>query len=69
MVLEVSMVQYLKNIITEFPDAIQGKSAMPAQYKLFVIRDDCEAMKLGDKRALAFHHMVAQLLFLVTKAR
>jgi hypothetical protein len=36
---------------------------------LFEIRDDEEAKKLNKEQALAFHHTVAQLLFMATRAR
>jgi hypothetical protein len=67
--LDMSMVQYLKNIIAEFPEVIQGKAAMPAADHLFQIRDEKEAQLLPKEQALAFHHTVVQLLFMATKAR
>ena len=36
--LEVSMIKYLKNVITEFLELIKGRAATPAHDKLFVIR-------------------------------
>jgi hypothetical protein len=42
---------------------------MPAHDKLFDIRDDEEAKKLNEEQALAFHHTVAQLLFMAMRAR
>ena len=53
--LEVSMIKYLKIVITEFPELIKGRAATPAHDKLFVIRDDNEARKLNEEQALAFH--------------
>ena len=41
----------------------------PAHDKLFVIRDESETRKLKEEQALAFHHTVAQLLFMATRAR
>ena len=67
--LEVSMFKYLKNVISEFPELIEGRAATPAHDKLFVIRDDKDVKKLNEKQALAFHHTVAQLLFIATRAR
>ncbi len=67
--LEVSMNKYLKNVIAKFPELIKGQAATPAHDKLFVIRDNDEARKLNEEQALAFHHAVAQLLFMATKAR
>ncbi len=67
--LDMSMVQYLKNIIAEFPEVIQGKAAMPAANHLFQIRDEKEARPLPEEQPLSFHHTVAQLLFMATRAR
>jgi hypothetical protein len=67
-VLEVSMFKYPNNVIEDFPEIIRGRAATPAHDKLFEIRDD-DAMKLNEEQALAFHHTVAQLLFMATRAR
>jgi hypothetical protein len=67
--LNVSMVDYLKNVISDFPETIQGKAATPAADHLFKIRDKKEAKPLEVERALAFHHTVAQLLFMSMRAR
>ena len=67
--LEVSMFKYLKNVIKEFPEIIRGRAATPAHDKLFEIRDKAEAKKLNEEQVLAFHHMVAQLLFMAMSAR
>ncbi len=67
--LDMSMVQYLKNIIAEFPEVIQGKAATPAVNYLFQIRDEKEAQPLPKEQALAFHHTVVQLLFMGMRAR
>ena len=64
--LEVSMFKYLNNVIEDFPEIIPGRAAHD---KLFEIRDDEEAKKLNKEQALAFHHTVAQLLFMATRAR
>ncbi len=67
--LDVLMIPYLKNAITDFPELIVGRAATPAADHLFVIRDEMEARPLEEERALAFHHTVAQLLFMSTRAR
>jgi hypothetical protein len=67
--LGVSMVGYLKNVIVEFPEMITGKAPTPAADHLFNIRDAEEAKPLEEERALAFHHTVAQLLFMATRAQ
>ncbi len=40
--LEASMITYLKNVISKFPEVIMGKSATPAADHLFTIRDEKE---------------------------
>jgi hypothetical protein len=67
--LEASMIMYLKNVISEFPEIITGKSATPAADHLFTIRDEKEAKPLEEEQALAFHHTVARLLFMATRVR
>jgi hypothetical protein len=67
--LGILMVEYLKNVIAEFPERITGKAVTPAADHLFKIRDAKESRPLEEERALAFHHMVAQLLFMATRAR
>ncbi len=65
----VSMVTYLKNVVAEFLEMITGKALTPAADHLFKIRDAKETKPHEEERALAFHHMVAQLLFMATRAR
>ncbi len=57
--LDVSMVAYLKNVISDFPELITGKAATLVADHLFTIRDKKETRLLEEERALAFHHMVA----------
>ena len=67
--LNISMIKYLKNVINEFPKITRGRVATPAHDKLFIIRDEKEARPLKEDQALAFHHTIAQLLFMTTRAR
>jgi hypothetical protein len=67
--LDISMVAYLENVISEFPKMISGKVATPAGNHLLQIREGKEAKPLEEERSLAFHHTFAQLLFMVTRAR
>jgi hypothetical protein len=68
--LNASVITYLKqNAISEFPEMNMGKLATPAADHLFTIRDKKEAKPLDEERALAFHHMVAQLFFMATRVR
>jgi hypothetical protein len=63
------MFKYLNNVIEDFPEIICRRAAMPAHDKLFEIRDNEEAKKLNKEQVFAFHHTVAQLLFMATRAR
>jgi hypothetical protein len=67
--LDVSMITYLKNVIAGFPKEVRGKAAPPVVMHLFLVRDRSKARTLKEERALAFHHTVAQLLFMCTRAR
>jgi hypothetical protein len=66
--LDVHMIAYLTNVIAEFPELINGRVATPAADHLFTVQDEKETKPL-EERALAFHHTVAQLLFMSTRAR
>jgi hypothetical protein len=46
-----------------------GRAATPVADHLFNIRDKKETRSLEEERALAFHRTVAQLLFMLTRAR
>ena len=67
--LDILMIMYLKNVKAGFPEEIRWKAATPAAVHLFLVRDRSKARTLKEERALAFHHMVAQLLFMCTRAR
>jgi hypothetical protein len=66
---QVTMVDYLKRVITEFPEVITGGAASPAAEKRFTFRPEEECKPLEEKRVIAFHHCVAQLLFASARAR
>ncbi len=65
----VNMIEYMKNIIANFPEEIVGKKTNPAQDHLFEVRDPLEARPLPEEQAMAFHHATAHLLFLSARAR
>ena len=65
----VATIKYLGKIIEGFPEEIKGTVATPAAEHLFQIRDESEAKLLPEEQAVAFHHTVAQLLFLSARAR
>ncbi len=60
----VTMVEYIKNIIRDFPEEITGIKTSPAADHLFTVRDPSLAKALPEKQAMAFHCVTAQLLFL-----
>jgi hypothetical protein len=68
-ILDTSMILYLKGVIAEFPELITGKAATPATEHLFTVQDEIKVRPLEEERALAFHHTVAQLLFMATRTR
>ena len=67
--LDMSMFKYLWGVIDGFPEVIRGRAATPAAAHLFEIGDEKEARALKEEHALEFHHTVAQLLFMATRAR
>jgi hypothetical protein len=66
--LQVSMVKYLEYVIKQFSELIVERAATPVEDRLLDIRDAKEARQLEEKRAIAFHHTMAQLLFMVARA-
>ncbi len=56
-------------MIEGFPEEISGRALSPAAEHLFAVRDKSKMRVLEEERALAFHHMVAQLLFMCMRAR
>ena len=59
-----SMIIYTTKVLIDFPEAITTSCATPAADHLFMIRDEASAKFLPEAQAQAFHHTVAQLLFL-----
>ena len=67
--LEISMEQFLNDIISEFFDEISKTTQTPASAHLFEVRDKSDRLLLDDKRSHAFHRSVAQLLFACARCR
>ena len=63
---KVDMVDYVKEMIDEFPSDLDGKVATVANEKLF---DTSRGKKLGPLRSDIFHATVAKALFLTLRAR
>jgi hypothetical protein len=58
---KVTMIDYLKKVISDFPKEITGTVVTPATTNLYDIRSDEERTVFGEEQARAFHHAVAQL--------
>ncbi len=58
----VNMVEYIKNIIANFPEEIIATRTSPAANYLFTVLSETEAKPLPEEQAMAFHHATAQLL-------
>ena len=65
----VAMMEYIKNIIKDFPEEITGTKTSPAADDLFTVRDRSLAKALPEDQAMAFHHAMAQLLFQSVRAQ
>jgi hypothetical protein len=63
------MINYTTKIYIDFPDPISKSCATPAANHLFTVRNESKAKFLPKKQAQAFHHTVAQLLFLCKRTR
>ena len=70
-VFKVSMIPYIDKILEDFPEEIKSGAPTPHSDYLFKIRDksDPKYRALPEEQALAFHHAVAQLLYLSQRAR
>ena len=68
-VLKIGMIKYIKKIHDDLPEEIKSATATPAAEHLFDVREDNKDKLLPEEQALAFHHTVAQLLFLSARAR
>jgi hypothetical protein len=66
---KITMINYLKGILENFPEAIVKRAATPAADHIFTIRPEGECKTLDEPEAVVFHHSVAQLMFASTRAR
>ena len=66
---KISMIKYLKKIFEDFPEEITKFAETPAGEHLFKVASEDMAKLLPEEQARAFHHAVAQLLFLCMRAR
>jgi hypothetical protein len=66
---KITMVDYLKGVIGNFLEVIDGTAPTAASEHLCDVRPDEERVLLEEERSRAFHHAVAQLLFALSRAR
>ena len=64
----ITMVEYIKTILKNFPEEIMATKTSPATDHLFTVRDPSLAKMLPEEQAMAFHRTTAQLLFLSARA-
>ena len=57
------MMDYLRKVLYEFPDTIQGRVATPVSEHLLVVRYNTDRKLLEKERSTAFNHSVDQLIF------
>ena len=65
----VTMMEYIKSIIKDFPEEITGIKMSPAADHLFTVRDPSLAKVLPEEQAMVFHRATAQLLFLSARVQ
>ena len=64
----VSMLDYLKGLLYDLPEFITGRSMIPESNHLFQVSPEDERTLLDEDQATAFHHTVAQLLCVPSRA-
>ena len=55
----------MDKILRLFPEEIDRMASMPDVEYLIQVREELEAKMLEEERAIAFRHVVVQLLFLI----
>ena len=63
----VDMEDYLKEILKDLSEDVNGTATTPTADHMFKVRDN--APKLNEERADFFHHVVAQLLFVAQRGQ
>ncbi len=57
----VNLIEYIRNIVTGFPEEMTALKTSPAAYHLFEVREELEAKSLPEDQAMAIHHTTAQI--------
>ena len=63
------MVDYLKGVLEDFMEVTTGRNNSLAANHLFQVRTEDERKIIYKKRATAFHHAVAEILFVTSRTR
>jgi hypothetical protein len=66
---KITTIDYLKGVLEDFPEIIVRSTTSLATDHIFTVIPNTERKLLDEPRALAFHHSVAQLLFVITRSR
>ena len=61
---KIDMISYIGKIINDFPEKVTGHTSSPAADHFFKVRSATNAKLLLEDQATAYHHTLAQLLFL-----
>ncbi len=64
----IAKMEYIKNIIRDFPEEITGTKTSPTTDHLFTVRDPSLAKTLPEEQTMAFCCTMAQILFLSMRA-
>ena len=67
--LRVNMLDYLKVVLEDLPEVITGRSTSTTANILFQVRPEYKEPHLNKETATAFHHTVAQLIFVTSSSR
>ena len=59
---QISMEEYIRNMLTELPEDMDGMATTPAAEHLFKVNET--PTYLDEKETMFFHHNMAKLLFL-----
>ena len=67
--MKVSMIKYLDNVLQEFSEHLGLTAATLAVAHLFKVQNNIKTKYLPEDQAQTFHFMVAQLMFMSSRAR
>jgi len=68
-VLKIGMIKYVKKVIEELPEQMKSVAVTPDAEHIFNVHKDNKDKILPEELVLVFHCIIAQLLFLSTRAR